>query len=185
MSPTRQKINPTFIFIAGLIVIFCAQDLYAGELGARYREAIRCVKLKQPDFAFMGFRSIARDFPDNPLAERAIFAMAEYYYDNKMYYDAIKNFTLCAKDCSDFKANVIAKAYILKIIKEIEDPSLEEKEMFEDIKKEFFSKSLILIFSEYKKTSYRSASLNKFKIKYQTDNVDVYRNDQPFLTLEP
>lgn len=180
-----KKVELTLLFMAGLVVIFCAQDLYAGEAEDMYRGAVRCIKLKQPDFAFMGFRSIARDFPDSPLAERAIFAMAEYYYDNKMYYDAIKNFTWCAKNYSDLKANVIAKAYLFKIIKEIKDPASEEKEMAEDIKKEFFSKSVFLLFSEYKKTSYRSALLNKFRIKHYADNIDVYRNDQPFLTLEP
>lgn len=180
-----KRANLILVLMAGLIVVFCSQDLYAGEAGARYRDAIRCIKLNQPDFAFMGFRSVARDFPDSPFAERSIFAMAEYYYDNKMYHDAIENFTLCAEDRSDLKANTIAKAYILKIIEEIKEPAPEKKDMAEGIKKEFFSESLFLLFSEYKKTSYRSASLNKFRIKHCADNIEVHRNDQPFLTLEP
>lgn len=180
-----KKINIVFLVVAGIIFIFGAQGLYAGEAGARYSEAVRCIKAKQPDFAFMEFRGIIRDFPKSPLAQKSIFAMAEYYYDCGMYRDAIDNFTWCAQDYSDLKANVIAKAYILKIIKEIKEPAFEEKKMVEDIKREFFSKSLFLIFSEYKKTSYRSASLNKFRIKHPAGNIDVYRNDQLFLTIKP
>lgn len=179
-----KKITLVFLFIAGLIFIFGGQDLYAGA-GARYTEAVRCIKAKQPDFAFMKFRGVIRDFPESPLAQKSIFAMAEYYYDCGMYRDAINNFTLCAKDCSDLKASVIAKAYILKIIKDMKKPGLEEKRTAEDMKREFFSKSLFLVFSEYKKTSYRSASLNKFRIKHHAGNIDVYRNDQLFLTVEP
>ena len=116
-----RKINPILLFIAWLIAIFSARDLYAGETGssyfageagARYNAAIKCINAKQPDFAFMEFRSIVRDFPESPLAHKAIFALAEYCYDHGMYYDAINNFTLCAEDDSDPKAGVIAKAYL-------------------------------------------------------------------------
>jgi len=180
-----KKINFIFLFIAGLIFIIGGQDLYASEAGAMYKEAVRCIKAKQPDFAFMELRSIVRDFPESPFAQRTIFAMAEYYYDSGMYYDAITNFTRYINDYPDSKAGVFAKAYLLKIMEEIKDPSWEEKRMLENAKRDFFSKPLFLLFTEYKETSHRSALWNKFKIRYYIDNVEVYRNGQLFVNITP
>jgi hypothetical protein len=185
-QPDMKKINYIFIFAAGLVVIFSAQELCAIEYArARYDAAIRYIKNKQPDFALMEFRSVIRDFPKSPLAQRSVFAIAEYCYDNKMYHEAINDFTRYVRSCPDPKAGVFAKAYLLKIIEESNDPTWEEKKMFDDIKKEIFSKPLFLLFKEYKKTSYQSPSRNRFKIKYYIDNIEVYRNGQLFLTLKP
>jgi len=179
-----RKINYIILSAIGLMVIFSAQELYAeGFARARYDAAIRYIKKKQPDFALLEFRSVVRDFPKSPLAQRSVFAIAEYYYDNKMYYDAIKDFTGYVKNYPDSKANVFAKAYLLKIIEEIKDPTREEKNTFEDIKKEIFSKPLFLLFKEYKETSYKSPSRNKFKIRYYIDNIEVYRNGQLFIKI--
>jgi outer membrane protein assembly factor BamD (BamD/ComL family) len=179
-----KKINYIFLFAVGLVIIFSAQKLYASEYArARYDAAIRYIKNKQPDFALMEFRSVIRDFPKSPLAQRSVFAIAEYCYDNKMYNDAIKDFTGYVKSYPSSKANVFAKAYLLKIIEEIANPALEEKDMLEDIKKEFFSTPLFLLFKEYKETSYKSPSRNKFKIRYYIDNIEVYRNGQLFIKV--
>jgi len=179
-----KKINYIFLVAAGLLVIFSAQELYAIEYArARYDAAIRYIKNKQPDFALLEFRSVIRDFPKSPLAQRSTFAIAEYYYDNKMYHDAIEDFAGYVKSYPDSKANVFAKAYMLKIIEEIADPAFGEKNMLEDIKKEFFSTPLFLLFQEYKETSYKSPSRNKFKIRYYIDNIEVYRNDQLFIKI--
>jgi len=179
-----MKINNIILFIVGLIVIFSSQELYAeGFARARYDAAVRHMKNNQPDFALMEFRNVARDFPKSPLAKRSMFAIAEYYYDNKIYYDAIKDFTGYIKNYPGSKEDVFARAYLLKIMREIENPTWEEKTAFEDIKKELFSKPLFLLFKEYRETSYRSASLNRFKIRYYIDNIEVYRNGQLFIKI--
>jgi predicted negative regulator of RcsB-dependent stress response len=179
-----RKINYILLPVIGLIIMFIAQELYAsGFARTKYNAAIGYIKKGQPDFALMEFRSLLREFPKSPFAQKSLFAIAEYYYDHGMYEDAIEKFTWCAKDGSDLEANVIAKVYLLKIIKEIENPAPEEKELLEGIKKELSSKSAFLIFSEYKKTCYRSASLNKFKIIHHIDSIDVHRNDQLFVTI--
>jgi len=179
-----KKINYIFLIAAGLMVILSARELYAIEYArARYDSAIRYIKNKKPDFALLEFRSVIRDFPKSPLAQRSAFAIAEHYYDSKMYYDAIKGFAEYVKSYPDSKANVFAKAYMLKMIEEIADPTFEETNMLEDIKKEFFSTPLFLLFKEYKETSYKSPYRNKFKIRYYIDNIEVYRNDQLFIRI--
>lgn len=179
-----RKINYIILSAIGLIVIFGSRELYAeGFARARYDAAIRYIKKKQPDFALMEFRSVVRYFPNSPLAQRSIFAIAEYCYDNRMYYDAIKDFTGYVQNYPDSKANVFAKAYLLKIMEEIKDPTREEKNMFEDIKKEFFSEPLFILFKEYKEALYKSPSRNKFQISYHVDNIEVYRNGQLFIKI--
>ena len=180
-----KKINYILLFAVGFIVIFGAQNLYGFDAMAQYNKAIKYIKMKQPDFALMEFRGVVRDFPKSVFARKAMFAMAEYYYDNKIYYDAIDNFTLYANNYPKSKASVFAKAYLLKIMGEIDNPSQEETKAFESIKKELFSKPLFLLFKEYKKTSYKSDSRNKFKIRYYIDNIEVYRNGRLFLALKP
>ena len=127
-----KKISYIILSVAGLIVIFSAQELCAVEFArTRYDAAVRCIKKKEPDFALMEFRSVVRDFPKSPLAKRSMFAIAEYCYDNKIYYDAVKGFTEYIKNYPDSKANVFAMAYLLKITEDIKDPTMEEKKMFE------------------------------------------------------
>jgi len=173
-----------FLFILSASIILNAHGLYAGgDARAKYDAAVRHIKLKQPDFALMEFRSLLREFPKSPLAQKASFAIAEYYYDNKMYNDAIKSFTGYIKDYPDSKAGIYAKAYLLKIIEDIKNPAWEEKRLFEDIQKDFFPKPLFLLFKEYKEVSYGSPLQNKFKIKYYIDNVEVYRNNQLFIKV--
>lgn len=179
-----RKINYILLPAIGLIIIFSAQELYAGGFArTRYNAAVRYIKLKQPDFALMEFRSLLREFPKSPLAQRSWFAIAEYYYDNKMHNDAIKSFTGYLKDYPDSKAGIFAKVYLLKIIEEIKNPTWEEKRLFEDIQKDFFSKPLFLLFKEYKETSYKSPLQDKFRLRYYIDNIEVYRNGKLFIKI--
>ncbi|PIP67667.1 MAG: hypothetical protein CO035_07780 [Candidatus Omnitrophica bacterium CG_4_9_14_0_2_um_filter_42_8] len=179
-----RRIKRFFLFVIGVSIIFSVHGVYAtGFARARYDAAVRYIKHKQPDFALMEFRSLLREFPKSPFAQKSLFAIAEYYYDHGMHKDAIENFTRRLKDNSDLEANIIAKVYLLKILKEIESPSQEEKEMLGGVKKELSSESAFLSFSEYKKTCYRSASLNKFKIIRHADSVDIYRNNQFFINI--
>ncbi|MDP2910862.1 MAG: outer membrane protein assembly factor BamD [Candidatus Omnitrophota bacterium] len=179
-----KKINYITLSVMGLVIIFSAQELYAaGFARAGYDAAVRHIKKNQPDFALLEFRNVIRDFPKSPLAQKSMFAIAEYYYDNKMYYDAVRGFTGYIKNYPDSKANVFARAYLLKITEEIKDPTWEEKKMFDSIKQDLFSEPLFLLFREYKETSYKSSFQNVFKIRYYIDNIEVYRNDKLFIKI--
>ena len=91
-----RRIKKFFLFILGALIIFNAHGVYAtGFARAKYDAAARYIRHKQPDFAFMEFRSLIRDFPKSELVEKATFAIAEYYYDCGMRDDAIENFTWC------------------------------------------------------------------------------------------
>jgi len=172
------------IFIPILLFSLCvmSQDLFA-EAGAQYKEALRLIREKKHDFAFMELRSILKDFPKSRYAQDALFGVAEYCYEHNMHYDAIKGFTEYINMYPDSKAVIFAKAYLLKIMDKIKNPTEEEKNALESIKRDFFSGPLFLLFSEYKETSYKSPFLNRFKIRYYFDNIEIYRNDEIFLKI--
>ncbi|MFA5388824.1 MAG: outer membrane protein assembly factor BamD [Candidatus Omnitrophota bacterium] len=180
-----MRIGKILVLVLSLAVICGWGEAYAFEAAAKYSKAVKYIKAKQPDFAFMEFRGIARDFPKSRFAQKSRFAIAEYYYDRGMRYDAVANFKQYINDYPGSKAVVFAKAYLLKIMEEVENPSLEEKEIFESVRKDFFSRPLFLLFAEYKETSYKSASCNKFEIRYYIDNIEVYRNGSLFVKITP
>jgi len=182
-----KKLSRIFLFFAISGIIFGAQELYAayGDAMFRYDKAVKYLKMRKPDFALMEFRGITREFPDSLFAPKATFAIAEYCYDHRMYYDAVANFCSYIKKYPNSKAGVFARAYLLKIMEDINTPSQEEKAFFEDVNKNFFPKQPFVIFKEYKRPSYKSFSLNRFRLKYHADSIEIYRNGALFLKLTP
>lgn len=167
-----------FIIIIGSLKVYGLDDARAS-----YDRAARCVKAGQTDFAFMGFRSVVRDFPETWFGRESIFAIAEYYYDNKQYYDAISKLKEYINNEPDPRGCVFAKLYLLKIVGQMDNPGAEDKAMSLDIKKELLSKPSFLVLAEYKKTSYRSPFQNRFTIKRYPGNMDIYRNAELFIRL--
>ncbi len=150
-----------------------------------YVKACRFIKQREYDFAFLEFRSIIRDFPDSRYARESEFAIGEYLFMQKMYWESIKNFSEYIRDYPDSNGAIFAKAYILKIMEDIENLTAEQKKDIENIKTELFSEPLFLLFSEYKEISYRSAFNNNFSIRYYVDIIKVYKNDKIFVTVTP
>lgn len=84
--------NPRHIllFFICFVLFFGVPVVYRQSARSQYIRAIQCAKEKQYDFAFLEFRGILRDFPKTKYAKEAQFAMGEYFYGLKMYYEAIK-----------------------------------------------------------------------------------------------
>jgi outer membrane protein assembly factor BamD (BamD/ComL family) len=178
-----KKIKRAILFSVLLAAAFGAGDIYGFDAMAQYNRGIRYIKTKRPDFALMEFRGVVRDYPESLFAQKALFAIAEYCYDNNICYEAMDNFTAYLNKYPGSESGIFAKAYLLKITRDIKFPSPDEKKAFENIKKDFFSKPLFLLFKEYKQISYKSPSLNRFKIRYYVDNIEVYRNGQLFIQI--
>lgn len=151
--------------------------------GIQYDKARYAVKHKRYDIALMEFRSVVKDFPNTAYARESVFAMGEYYYDNKAYYDAIGVFSDYLKNYPNSNGAVFARAYLLKIMEGIQRPVEEDKKAIDDMKKAFFSKPVLLLFSNYKERSYKTAFRNKLKIRYYLDAIEIYRNGQLFVKI--
>ena len=179
----KRKIARVFLLSVFFGFIFCAGDIYASGGGVLYAKAIRAIKQKQYDYALMEFRTIIRDYPGTKYAQRAMFGIGEYFYNNSMHYEAIDAFSDYVAKYPNSDAGIFARAYLLKITEDIARPTEEDRAMLDGMKKEFFSKPVFLLFSEYKELSYRSVFRNSFKIRYYLDIIEVYRNGQIFIKI--
>ncbi|MFC1666969.1 hypothetical protein ACFL0P_03775 [Candidatus Omnitrophota bacterium] len=178
-----KKIYYILLFFAGLFLLF-REPVLADQRGKhQYEKATQLIKKKQHDFALMEFRSIIRNFPDSKYACESLFAVGEYFYNQKNYYEATKYFTECVEHYPDLNEAVFARAYLLEITRRTEKPKGGEKTFVDDIEMEFFSKPLFLLFSEYREVSYKSAFQNNFTIRYYIDMIEVYKNDTLFVKI--
>jgi len=174
-----------WVFAACLFFLLAPKSLASENTEGRdrYKKAIRFIKEKQYDFALLEFRAIIRDFPESRYTESSLFATGEYFYTRRAYYEASRNFTAYIERYPGSDGAIFARSYLLKIMQGIERPREEEVEALENMEMAFFSQPLVLLFSEYKEVSYKSAFQNNFTIRYYMDTIEVYRNDTLFLKL--
>ncbi len=182
----RISILSNFILLFSTLFVINMTPGLAEQGGKeQYEKARQFIKQRKYDFAFLEFRSVVRNFPGSKYARESRFAVGEYLFMQKMHWESVKNFSEYIRDYPDSAGAIFARAYLLKIMENIEDASAEEKKAIEDIKTELFSEPLFLIFSEYKEISYKSAFNNNFSIRYYVDIIKVYKNDKPFITITP
>ncbi|MFA4991790.1 MAG: outer membrane protein assembly factor BamD [Candidatus Omnitrophota bacterium] len=179
----KRKIAGICLLAVFCVFIFHAGNLYASGGGVLYAKAIKAIKEKQYDYAFMQFRAIVRDYPGTKYTQRAMFGTGEYFYNSNMHYEAIEAFSDYIRRYPDSDAGIFARAYLLNIAETIARPTEEDKAMVDGMKKEFFSKPVFLLFSEYKEFSYKSVFGNSFEIRYYLDIIEVYRNGQIFIKI--
>lgn len=140
---------------------------------------------KKPEEIFMRLREIINDHPESPQAEDARFGIAEYFYYQKDYHDALIEFSRFIKKYPEGNAAIFAKIYLLKIYSDPRHNVEIEKSLSMDIEKELYSRPLFLLFSEYEKKSYFSPLGNTYEVRSYTDRVEVYINDMVFYTVTP
>jgi len=166
-------------------LFFIAQNIYGQTAATQYNEAVKFIRARQYDFAFLEFRSVTIDFPKTKYAEEATFAIGEYFYNKKAHYEAIRHFSEYIKKTPKSEGAIFAKAYLLKIMRTIENPTKKERKAIESMKNDFFSKPVFLIFSEYKEVFYKSPFEHEFKIRYYIDMIEVHRNGKLFIKIAP
>lgn len=178
-----KKIFYILLFALLAVFIFKAPNINAQSAEAQYREALQMVEEKKYDFAFFAFRSITRDFPKSKYTSDALFAVGEYFYSQRANAESISSFSEYVRKYPNASGAVFAKTYLLKIIETAEKPSAAEKKNIDNLEKEFFSKPLFLLFSQYKEVSYKSGLANSFTIRYYVDKIEVYKNGQIFYRI--
>ncbi len=156
---------------------------YCDEGAGPYNDALEYIEAEQYDFAMMEFRSVVRNFPESEHARKAVFALGEYFYNRNILREAIKYFSDCVKKYPGTGEQIFARAYLLRIIKDIENYKGEKKHLSEKIENEFFSEPLFLLFSEYKELTYKSAFHNAFTVHYYVDTIEIYKNGDTFIKI--
>lgn len=159
----------------GACILLILLNLSCSSIGVNphYQNAVREARLGNADFAFMELRSYLQESPESDRAQNARFAMAEYYFQNKDYRQAILELTDYVMRYPEGKNTVFAQALLYKIFLEYQS----EPELLGKLKELFFSKSIVLIFSEAKTKRYKSILGNRYSIMEYVDKIDVFQND--------
>jgi len=180
-----KKIYHILVLTTCLVFIFGSQEAaglsFRGK--GKYDKAIQYIKKAKYDFALIEFRSIIRDFPESRYARTSLFGVAEYFYSQKAYQEAAKNFRAYLKHYPKSDGAIFARVYLLKIIEVTEKSGKGEKTVLEDMKMNFFSQPFLLLFSEYKELSHKTPFRNNFTIRHYMDMVEIHRNGKPFIKI--
>jgi tetratricopeptide (TPR) repeat protein len=155
----------------------CATLTPAGDFNA----FIKDIRKESPDFAFMRLSAYLRDNPGSAHTCEIRFALAEYYFQIKNYYDAFDELQYCIENDPKGKNAVFAYAMLYKIISEYPN----DAEVLLKLKERFFSKSLFLVFSDSKTKSYTSILNNRYDVVDYVDKIEVFKNNEAFLEVRP
>ena len=166
------------VLVLALISISCATF---SQENVRYREALRESSSGNMFFAFMKFDKYLEDYPGSIHSQQVRFAVCEYLVDVKNYNSAIRKLKEYIQEYPNDKSTLFAKALLYLSISRYNS----ETELIEKIKQDFFSKSLLLVFSDSKSNSYTSILKNTYKIVDYLDRVEFLKNDFLFLTVSP
>ena len=168
------------IFFSLLLLSSCAS---LSEPGRIYKNALNNVKEKNFDSAFMNLRELARDYPNSPYSRNARFAMAEYLFTKKDYYDSLREFVSIIEDFPNTSQALFAKAIVYKALSEFSSKEIEG--LSSKIKREFFAQPIILVFSEYKTKSLKTLLGSHYTIKDYVDRVEIFKDNEIFLKITP
>ena len=172
--------NIILIILASTVISSCAS---LTEPGTIYKIALNNVKEKNLDSAFMNFRELARDYPNSPYSRNARFAMAEYLFTKKDYYDSLREFVSIIEDFPNTSQALFAKAIVYKALSEFSSKEIEG--LSSKIKREFFAQPIILVFSEYKTKSFKTLLGSHYTIKDYVDRVEIFKDNEIFLKITP
>jgi len=130
----------------------------------------------QPDFAFMHWRNLLRDFPQSQQAQPALFALGEYYYSLPDYKQAVTSFESYLKKYPDSGDRLFALAYLLRIAR-----LRGQDEQVDALEKEIIGlKQLGLVFSDYKEYSTQTPLHKDFQAVFHIDTITFYLNGEVF-----
>ncbi len=169
MSIPRMKRFLVFWFLLAFSAGWCLPGRCASPREL-YEIADRKAVAGQPDFAFMYFRTLLRDFPDSELAQPALFAQGEYYFSFPDYDRCVASFETYTEKYPDAQDKLFALAYLLKIARIRSQAGRVQR-----FEKEIISlKQLGLVFSEFKEYATRTPLHKDFKAVFHIDQITFF-----------
>lgn len=88
-----KKLYFLLLFYCLIAVITAAPRLlWADQAGVLYKEGLELEKNGKKDFAVFKYFTITRNYPNSRWADEALFKIAEFYYENKDYFNARETF---------------------------------------------------------------------------------------------
>jgi tetratricopeptide (TPR) repeat protein len=118
-----KKMKKSYIFSPKIILaLFALMLLFFGEAAASflpaanlYREGKKCLSKNDNHRAYLLFREIAREYPSSEYADDAHFIIANYYLDQRDYFQAENEFRTLINEYPDSPYVKDAKSYFTKV----------------------------------------------------------------------
>ncbi len=161
---------------SGLIIFFLTLHMlyqptaHAGEETRLYAQAVKAAKSGRPDFAFMYYSAILRNYPQSEYRERALFASGEYDYQLPNTAEAARMFESFIADYPQSPGRLFALAYLYKAAETQENQSA-----LDDLKKEILTfRQVGLVFKEFKEREYHSPLERMHRAVFHIDKVEFY-----------
>ena len=165
------------IFLALLTFILFASGLAQAQEEARLRAmAVDAAQSGDMDSAFMHFRSLITNYPHSRYREKALFAVAEYYFVRADYYDAAPAFMSFVNEYPRAKGTIFALAYLLSIAR------IQGKESIaQDLEKQIVtSRQQVFLFKDSKNYTYTSPLCRRHALVHSIDKLEFYADGTLF-----
>ncbi|MBI4436873.1 MAG: hypothetical protein HY590_05655 [Candidatus Omnitrophica bacterium] len=148
----------------------------------RLTQAQRHVAEGEIDFAFMEYQALVRDFPEDPLAKEATFAIGEYYFKQHNTREAKSTFEKFIQEPTEGIQDLLAYVYLLQCARFSEH--ITSAKLLEHRLKEMFSTTeVFLAFEENRTKEWISPLGNRFQLREFVDRMEITLNDTPFYTI--
>jgi len=173
-----------FTFYAFLLSLFWGPGILHGEQTVRERltQAKRHIAEDEIDFAFMEYQALVRDFPEDPLAQSATFAIGEYYFKQHNTREAKSTFEKFVQEPTEDIQGLLAYVYLLQCARFSEDAT--SAKLLEHRLKEMLSTTeVFLAFEENRTKEWTSPLGNRFQLREFVDRMEIILNDAPFYTI--
>ena len=148
--------------------MFFGNPAFAENESQLYAKAVKAAKTGNPDFAFMYYNAIARNYPQSKYREQILFAKGEYFFQLPQYGQAAEMFKAFLTDYPDSNGKLFALVYLFRIA-EFE----KNKSQLNDLKKAIVTfKQVGFIFKEFKEYKNRSPLYRPYRAVFHIDKVD-------------
>lgn len=134
------------------------------------------------DFAFMEYRALLDEYPKDPSAREAAFAIGEYHFKQHNAHEAKRTFEMFDQETAEEIPKLIAQVYLLlcaRLLKD--DASLQALESH--LKEMLSSKKLFLAFEENRVREWTSPLGNHFELREFVDRLEIILNGTPFYAI--
>ena len=171
-----------YLVIASLL--WDVKDLHAEHLALRERmaRAESYAAEGELDFAFMEYRALLQEGPEGPLAQKATFAIGEYYFKQRSTHEAKQAFEKFREASAEEVPKLLATVYLVQCARFLEDAAA-VKAFDSYLKETISSKKLFLAFEENRMQEWTSPLGNRFQLREFLDRLEISLNDAPFYTI--
>ena len=136
-----------------------------------------------PDFAFMDYLAILRDYPKSAEASEAAFAVGEYYFDQRDYSGAADTFKHFLSRSEDRLEGLVGLAYLAKSAELGGDAPL--RELAENtLKQRLASGHFFMLFEDKHEQPWRSPFGRRIVMREYVDRLEITLNGSSFYTVQ-